>query len=156
MKPLSFATAPPRGPREPIAGLVFTARVVDKLRASLPGGELCGFLAYDGLSALWAHYTRIDLHALADMIESAQDESDIAIWITDKTTEIDKPTVNAKLLAFSQARLPESMRPQFEEIYPAELREKYETIVDLLEADDARLYGDGISHARNAGAVDGD
>ncbi len=138
--------APPRGPRDQLAGLVFSARVVDKLRASLPGGELCGFLAYDGLSALWAHYTRIDLHALVEIIERAHDESEIESWIADQTTEIDKPTVNAKLLAFSQARLPESMRPQFEEIYPAELREQYQTIIDLLEADDARLYGDGISH----------
>lgn len=55
MAPLDLRKAPPRGPRAQLAGLVFTARLIDKLRGSLPGGDLNGYLPFIGFSMLWAH-----------------------------------------------------------------------------------------------------
>jgi hypothetical protein len=141
MEPLSFATAPPRGPREKVAGIVFTARIIDKLRASLPGGEPNGYIPFAGFSTLWAHYTGIDLEELCHVVDRAQSEADVEAWIEARTAHLDKAAINAKMERFDSSRNPEAIRPQFERLYPTELRERYPIIFDLLEADDVRLYG---------------
>ena len=140
MEALSFANRPPRGPREKLAGIVFTARVVDKLRASLPGGELNEYIPYAGMSVAWQHYTKIDLAELRGVVERAESESEVEAWIAERTTHLDKATINEKLERFNTSRMPDDLRPLFERLIPAELRERYPNIFDLLEADDARLY----------------
>jgi hypothetical protein len=140
MEPLNLRVAPPRGPREQLAGIVFTARLVDKLRASLPGGELNGYVPTTGFSALWAHYTKIDLEELRTVVAGAASEGDIERWIDEHTTAVDKPAINGKMERFASSRTPDDMRAQFDSFYPAELRERHAIVFDLLEADDARLY----------------
>ena len=140
MEPLSFASRPPRGPREKVAGIMLTARVIDKLRASLPGGEPNGYVPYAGMSAVWAHYTKIDLSELCHVVERAASEAEVEAWIEARTAQLDKPKINQKLEGFETARMPEELRPLFEQLYPAELRERYSLVFDLLEADDARVY----------------
>jgi hypothetical protein len=143
MVPLSFLAAPPRGPRTQVAGIVFTARVIDKLRAALPGGELNGYFPFTGFSELWAHYTKVDLTALQRRIETAESEDDVEAWLLERTAELDKPKINAKMEGFESARTPESMRETFEQAYPAALRERHTVVFDLLEADDALRYPGG-------------
>lgn len=58
-----------------------------------------------------------------------------------RTSHVDKQAFNAKLETFVTTRLPESWRPAFESFYPAELRKRHVSVLDLLEADDERLYG---------------
>jgi len=74
MEPLDLRTAAPRGPRTQIAGIVFTARVIDKLRASLPDGDENEYFPLIGFSEVWAYYTGIDLRAehviLFDLFEA--------------------------------------------------------------------------------------
>ena len=140
MQPLSFLARPPRGPRTQVAGIVFTARVIDKLRAALPGGELNGYFPFAGFSELWAHYTKVDLTALQRRIEAAESEDDVEAWLLERTAQIDKAKINAKMEALDSGRNPEAMREAFEQAYPAMLRERYTVIFDLLEADDALRY----------------
>ncbi|MBV8689631.1 MAG: DUF5069 domain-containing protein, partial [Candidatus Eremiobacteraeota bacterium] len=40
MEPLDLSKAPPRSPKLQLDGLVMLPRTIDKLRASLPGGNL--------------------------------------------------------------------------------------------------------------------
>jgi hypothetical protein len=145
MEPLNFLLGPPRGPRERLAGIVFTARLVDKLRASLPGGELNGYFPTTGFSTLWAYYTKIDLGALRDVVGAASSEADVERWIDERTSALDKAKINDKMERFDSSRAPDEIRALFERTYPAELRERYPCVFDLLEADDARLYPE---HAR--------
>jgi uncharacterized protein DUF5069 len=140
MQPLNFLHAPPRGPRTQVAGIVFTARVIDKLRAALPGGELNGYFPFTGFSELWAYYTKVDLTALQRRIEAAESEGDVEAWLLERTAELDKAKINAKMEGFDSSRTPESMRDVFEQAYPAALRERYALVFDLLEADDALRY----------------
>jgi hypothetical protein len=140
MDPLNFQVAPPRGPREQLAGIVFTARLIDKLRASLPGGQLNGYIATAGMSSLWAYYTRIDLDELRDVIAQAASEAAVEQWIGEKTAALDKPVINGKMERFESSRTPDDLREAFESFYPPALRERHAIIFDLLEADDARLY----------------
>jgi hypothetical protein len=140
MQPLSFLRAAPRGPRTQVAGIVFTARVIDKLRAALPGGELNGYFPFTGFSELWSYYTKIDLTALQRCIVAAESEADVEAWLRERTAELDKAKINAKMEGFDSARTPESMRETFEQAYPGALRERYTVVFDLLEADDALRY----------------
>ena len=140
MDPLNFQVAPPRGPREQLAGIVFTARLIDKLRASLPGGQLNGYIATAGFSTLWAYYTRIDLDELRTVVAGAPSETAVEHWIVERTEALDKTAINGKMERFESHRTPDDMRAAFESFYPVELRERHAIIFDLLEADDARLY----------------
>ena len=140
MEPLDLRTAPPRGPRAQVAGIVFTGRVIDKLRASLPGGELNGYFPFIGFSELWAYYTGIDLHELQSVVALASSEADVEAWIAEHTAHVDKAKINGKMERFESSRTSEDMRDVFERSYPADLRERYAVLFDLFDADDARLY----------------
>jgi hypothetical protein len=140
MQPLDLRAGPPRGPRVQLAGLVFTARLVDKLRAALPGGALNGYLPTTGFSRLWSHHTRIDLADLQRVVAAAPDEAGVETWIAERTAGLDKAALNGKMERFDSSRTPTELRAVFEELYPLELREAYPILFDLFEADDRRLY----------------
>jgi hypothetical protein len=140
MEPLDFRTAPPRGPRTQIAGIVFTARVIDKLRASLPGGDLNGYFPLVGFSEVWAYYTAIDLRELQGVVADAESEAGVEAWIAERTSHVDKAKINAKMERFDSVRMSDAMRELFQKSYPADLRARHVILFDLFEADDARLY----------------
>jgi hypothetical protein len=140
MEPLNLDLAPPRAPRERLAGIVFTARLVDKLRASLPRGELNGYMPMTGFSALWAYYTEINLTELRSVVMASLTEQDVEAWIQERTVGIDRERINGKMERFDSNRIPDEDRVRFNELYPVELRERHPILFDLFEADDARLY----------------
>ncbi|MEA2786135.1 MAG: hypothetical protein QOF71_2239 [Candidatus Eremiobacteraeota bacterium] len=140
MEPLDLRIAAPRGPRAHIAGIAFTARVIDKLRASLPDGELNGYFPFIGFSELWAHYTGIDLHEMQGVVERAGSEAEIETWIAERTAHVDKAQINAKMERFDSVRMSDEMREIFERSYPSDLRERHTVLFDLFDADDARTY----------------
>jgi hypothetical protein len=141
MDALDLRIAPPRGPRERLAGIVFSARVVDKLRASLPSGDLNGYFPFAGFSELWAYYTGIDLQQLQAVVRDAASEQAVEAWIAERTAQVDAEKINAKMERFPASRTPEHLRALFEQTYPEDLRANPGIpIFDLLERDDARLY----------------
>jgi len=140
MEPLDLRAAAPRGPRTTIAGIVFTARIIDKLRASLPGGELHGYFPFIGFSELWAYYTGIDLHELQAVVARAANEAEVEAWIAERTADVDKTKINGKMERFESSRMSEEMRELFERSYPADLRKTHPVLFDLFDADDARWY----------------
>ncbi|HTW83874.1 MAG TPA: DUF5069 domain-containing protein [Candidatus Sulfotelmatobacter sp.] len=141
MEPLDFTLGPPRSPHARLAGIVFTARVVDKLRASLPGGNLNGYVTTVGFSELWAYYTKIDLTELREVVAGAADEAEVERWIAERTVGLDAPAINAKMEGFACSRVTGEMRALFDQFYPAELQARFDRVLDLIEADDARIFG---------------
>jgi hypothetical protein len=140
MEPLDLRLGPPRGPRVELAGIAFTARAVDKLRASLPGGNLHEYFPFVGVSAGWAHYTGIDLNELRDVIAAAGSETEVETWILERTAHLDKAIINAKLHRINSLKMPDDLRVVFERTYSADIRERYTNIFELLELDDVRFY----------------
>jgi hypothetical protein len=140
MHPLDLSKHPPRSPREKLAGLFFAARVVDKLRAALPGGEPNGYFPFTGFSELWQHYSGIKLRELYDVVAAAQDEAKVVAWLEARTATLDKDAINAKLERFDGSRVSDAFRETFESTYPPELRERHPVLFDLLEADDDRIF----------------
>ncbi len=140
MKPLDLRVRPPRGPRVRVADIVYTGRVIDKMRASLPGGDLNGFFPFSGFSEMWAYYTRLDLIEFQQLVLDADSEREVERWLAERTRNLDKAAINARMEGFKTDRTPEPMRELFEISYPAYLRVSFPVLFDLLEADDARLY----------------
>lgn len=149
MEALDLTVRPPRGPRVRLAGLVFAARAVDKLRASLPGGDLNGYFDKTGFSLTWQHLTKISLDDLRGVIAEAADEAAVERWIDERLTEraIDRERMNEKMERFSTDVMPDAWRPIFEKTYPADLRAAHSSGFGLFEADDARTYAAGAPAA---------
>ena len=146
MEPLDFRKHRPRGPRVQLAGVVFTARVIDKMRASLPGGELNGFFESFGFSRVWQHLTGISLRELQTHVAEAASEDDVVAWIDAKLRDanVARDAISETMEHATTAETPEAWRPVFEETYPPALRERFPIVFDLLEADDDRLYGEEL------------
>ena len=137
MQPLDLTTAPPRGPRESLAGILFLPRTIDKVRATLPGGNIG---AYDipGISAMMLEALGIELDALRAAVADAADDDGVARFVGTSTS----PERIAKWNAFLAARLPRGGdREAAFETYPW-LRERPDLplVLDVLEEDDRRHF----------------
>lgn len=140
MKPLNLRTHPPRGPREQLAGLMFLPRTIDKLRATLPGGDCGDYYPHKGLSELFAYITGIDLHELRDVIERSSSEEQVADWVAQRVDEQRIGKSNHVMSGYTIEKIPPSHRELFESAAHPDLQGRYPNLFDLLEADDAMAF----------------
>jgi hypothetical protein len=144
MEPLDLSKSPPRGPRERLLGLKFLPRTIDKMRASLPGGNLAGYVVAmpRGMSAYMLKRVGIDLEAMQAVVASAPSEDEVLAWFAEHADLSDVEGLNAKLEALGIARLPEEEQAMVYRIHPgiAE-RPELTAFFDIFEFDDARLAG---------------
>ena len=77
MQPLDLTTAPPRAPREALAGIVFLPRTIDKVRATLPGGAL-GAYNIPGFSQMMLEALGIELERSRAAVAEAAKDDDVA------------------------------------------------------------------------------
>ena len=87
MDPLDLTKAPPRAPRTPLADLdlIMAARTVDKLRASLRGGNL-GAYQVPGFSTRMLETIGVSEDDLRAEVERASSDAEIAAWLRARTT----------------------------------------------------------------------
>jgi hypothetical protein len=140
MKPLDLTQRPPRGPRDLLPGLdlLMAARTVDKLRATLPGGNL-GQYQITGFSSRMLEAIGIGEAALRAAIADAGDDEAVAKWIGEHSDPARYGEFNRKLEALKVAeRLNE---PEFIARYPLAATIPPETArIDLLVADDRAMF----------------
>ena len=98
MDALDLTKAPPRDPRAPLAGLdlIMAARTVDKMRASLPGGNL-GAYNVPGFSVQMLEAIGIGEDAFRDEVARASTDAEIAAWIREHTTPEKIAAFNEKI-----------------------------------------------------------
>lgn len=98
MNALDLTKGPPRGPRAPLAGLdlIMAARTVDKMRASLPGGNL-GAYNVPGFSVQMLEAIGVSEDAFRDEVARASGDEEIAAWIRGQTTPEKITTFNEKI-----------------------------------------------------------
>ncbi len=141
MNALDLTQRPPRSPRELLPGLdlLMAARTVDKLRATLPGGNL-GEYQITGFSSSLLNALEIAESSLRAAIARAASDAEIAAWIREHSNPERYPEINAKLEGRTIAeRLND---PQFVRRYPIASRLPPESSrLDLLIADDAETFG---------------
>jgi hypothetical protein len=137
MQPLDLTTAPPRGPREALAGIAFLPRTIDKVRATLPGGA-AGAYTIPGFSEMMFETLGIELDAFRAAVADAANDDGVAAFVTASTSPDRIAAWNALVLA----RLPRNGdRNAAYEAYPW-LRERPDLIlaVDVLEEDDRQHF----------------
>jgi hypothetical protein len=98
MDALDLSQRPPRSPRELLPGLevMMIARTVDKLRATLPGGNL-GSYQIPGFSSRLLDGLGISEDALRDAVAQAGSDAEVAAWIREHSDAARYPAINAAL-----------------------------------------------------------
>ncbi len=143
MDALDLTQRPPRSPRELLPGLnlLMAARTVDKLRATLPGGNL-GEYQITGFTSSLLNALEIPEAALRGAIARAGTDAQIATWIREHSKPERYHEINAKLEARTVGERLDD--PEFVARYPAARRLAPETSrLDLLIADDAEMFAKG-------------
>ena len=137
MQPLDLTTAPPRSPREALAGIMFLPRTIDKVRATLPGGAL-GEYNIPGFSQMMLDALGIELDAFRAAVADAADDAAVAAFVTASTS----PDRIEQWNALVRARLPRNGdRDAAHEAYPW-LRDRPDLVLalDVLEEDDRQHF----------------
>jgi hypothetical protein len=137
---LDLRIRPPRGPREQLDGLVFMPRTIDKIRATLPGGDLGPYHITPGMSQMMLTIVCVQLPALRDAVYQANNDDDVAAWLRTHADVSQYKRANAMLNGWRHENIPEEHRAHFESLYPEYLRTHYPVAFDLIEADDRELY----------------
>ena len=140
MKPLDLRLAPPRGPRETLAGVVFLPRAIDKLHATLPGGDPGAYFPFYGLSTLFSHLTKIDLEELRGVIARAETEEEVVAWAQPHLTPEVVSKTNHVMNGFTQEKIPADFLAVFQSVAAPHLRDRHSNLFDLLEADDEAAF----------------
>jgi hypothetical protein len=80
MDALDLRKAPPRRPRAELADVVFMPRSIDKIRATLPGGDL-GAYTISGFTATMFDMLGIALEDVTAAVRSAASDDDVAAYV---------------------------------------------------------------------------
>ncbi len=116
------------------------ARTVDKIRATLPGGEP-GEYKLEGFSTRVLSGLGIDLDDVTSIVALAHSDDDVATWILARTTQQQRDNVNATLSAITIRDRIDS--PKFFERYPVAKELPLETpMLKMLEYDDLAMFAE--------------
>jgi Domain of unknown function (DUF5069) len=141
MNALDLTLRPPRSPRERLPGLdlVMAARTVDKIRATLPGGNI-GEYQITGFSSSLLNALGIAESVLRKVIAAADSDEEIATWIRLHSDPARYAEINAKLESRTVGeRLNDA---DFMERYPSARNLPPETPrLDHLLVDDEETFG---------------
>lgn len=140
MMALDLRLRPPRSPREALDGLLMMPRTIDKICATLPGGDPGPYIIVPGLSEIMLSIINIPLADLYKAVASGRADDDVAAWLRAHADVSRYVQANAVLGAMRTEHVPFDQREQFEDLYPGYLRARYPLLFDLLEADDGELY----------------
>jgi len=136
MTSLDLRAAPPRSPRAELASVVFLPRSIDKVRASLPGGDL-GSYRIAGFSAQMLETLGISLESFTDAVRAARNDADVAAFISAESSAEGRERWNA----FVNAREPLGNREEAYGIFPW-LRSRPDLVLalDVLAEDDVQTF----------------
>ena len=139
MKPLNLAAHAPRKPSVRLAGVIFLARTVDKIRASLPGGDL-GAYKVDGFSTRTLKHLGITADELRDVVAKAPTEADVEHFILEHSTQEQRDAANADNEKRTVGQYMVELEG-FADRYPIVKELPPETtILEMLERDDQLLF----------------
>ncbi|MDQ6930059.1 MAG: DUF5069 domain-containing protein [Candidatus Eremiobacteraeota bacterium] len=80
MEPLDLTKMPPRAPRLEVDGLAYLPRTIDKLRATLPGGNR-GLYNLEGWSRRMMDAVGVTEEQMLAAVASAQSDEEVAAWL---------------------------------------------------------------------------
>jgi hypothetical protein len=139
MEPLDLTKRAPRSPRVRLGGLYMLARTIDKLRATLPGGNP-GVYRIAGFSERMLQTLEIPEDDLRSVVALAQSDDEVVAWVHKHSDQTKYEEVNRML---STPTVGERMdRPDFLARYPIITEKRLPpetTLFEMLELDDAEM-----------------
>jgi hypothetical protein len=144
MEPLDLTTRPPRSCHAELDGLMVMPRTIDKLRAQLPGGDPGAYYINDrinGISGYLLERLGIDEDELREAVREAASDDDVAAWLRDRTDRSQYPAINATLRRIKPKHSQDEVWVRSQYAETLEERPDLEFIVDILDADDRRIFG---------------
>lgn len=142
MEPLDLRTRAPRSPRETLDGLMMMPRTIDKVRATLPGGNLGPYHVAFGISDIMLKFINVRLDDLTAAVARAESDSDVALWLREHADRTQYSRANAVMSSMTGDDVPPEHRARFESMYSERLLKAHRLNFDLIEADDRELYPD--------------
>jgi hypothetical protein len=140
MDALDLTKTPPRAPRAPLAGLelIMAARTVDKVRASLPGGNL-GAYQMPGFSTRMLETVGISEDDFRAEVMRASTDAEVATWIRERTTPEKIAASNA---ALEERRVKDRLDDEtWRKKYPHAVNLPPDTmLIDMLSKDDELTF----------------
>ena len=138
MEPLDLSKGPPRSPKLQLDGLAMLPRTIDKLRATLPGGNP-GVYKIDGFSKRMLDTIAVSEDDIRAAVAQAKSDDDVVQWLRDHAD-------TSKYEEFTQYISKRSVddvtdKAAFMERYPIlKRRPDIYYLADMLEADDAEMF----------------
>ena len=138
MEPLDLSKAPPRSPKAELDGLVMLPRTIDKLRATLPGGNP-GPYRIPGFSQRMLDAIGVTEDELRQVVADAKSDEDVVAWLRDHANTTAYPEFTSYIMKRSLDHVED--RAAFAKRYPIiERRPDLYYLADMLEADDAEMF----------------
>lgn len=138
MDSLDLTKAPPRSPYVRLGGLLMLARTIDKLRATLPGGNL-GAYQIAGFSKRMLDGLGIPEDDIRAVVALASSDDEVVAWVRKHGDSSKYEEIDAALEALTVGQRLD--RPDFVERYPVVKTLPPETtLLRMLEADDAYCF----------------
>lgn len=139
MEPLDLRKHRPRSAWEKLDGLYMLPRTIDKIRASLPGGNL-GPYKIAGFSALVFKELEVEEAGFLDAVAAARTDDDVAAWLREHGDTSKYEVINAKLLRRTVGAL-SAQNPDYFKNYPHAKGLSEDTVhFDVLDKDDDLIY----------------
>jgi hypothetical protein len=140
MEPLDLTKAPPRSPWVKLGGCYMLARTIDKLRASLPGGNI-GPYRIPGFSERLMKSLGIEEEELRTIVARASSDDEVLKWVqarcdTSKFEELNQRLATRRICDLDDV-------PAFKQRYPIVAEKGFpdDTVLfDLLDKDDAAMF----------------
>jgi len=137
MHALDLTKNAPRGPHVKLGGLLMLARTIDKIRATLPGGNL-GAYRIRGFSQQLLDKLRIQEDDLRAVVALASNDEEIVAWVRKHSDESTYDRINAEF----EAQTVGQRGAEYFERYPiAKTLPPETTLLRVLELDDALTFG---------------
>lgn len=137
MEPLDLTKAPPRSPWLQLHGIYNMPRTIDKLRASLPGGNV-GEYHIDGFSRRMLDGLGVSEDALRGVVAEAKDDRDVENWLLANVDLAKYADANAALAART---LGDADREWFASRYPVSATMPDSApLFDVIDADDRATF----------------
>lgn len=140
MEPLDLTRHAPRSGREKLDGLVMLPRTIDKMRALLPGGNV-GVYHVSGFSDRLMDTIGIKADDLQAAVAAASSDQEVAAWVRAHADVSKYQEANRILTQRSFNDILPENRPRFEKAYPNHGQVKSRLIIDIMDADDAEMFG---------------
>lgn len=144
MEPLDLTKHRPRSAWEKLDGLYMLPRTIDKIRGSLPGGNM-GQYKISGFSALVFKELDVDEDAFREAVAAADTDDDVIAWLRDHADTARYEGVNQKLLRRTVGAL-SSQNPNYFDNYPMAKGVPEDTVhFDILDKDDDTIFNPSYS-----------